>query len=218
MISRASLSRTTKIPYSTAERARAAIAWPAVDRGRRSARRPCLSLPRGGCRTSRAGASRASLTGRPLPSAAPARLDGRRFGGVGTPPDLRYTAWAGGAATRRPLPWRCPLLNQWWRLRRGESRGDRLGNSSVGTRRWLLDPPLSSSPPPPPPRAVIRVRRAPAEWLRIGAGSETVQPGPRRQNLACSGASRTECGARWSKCVDGDSRTDGVSEEVVDGS
>ena len=42
------------------------------------------------------GRSRAlAACGKPLTGAVPARLNGRRFGGVGTPPGSRYTAGAG---------------------------------------------------------------------------------------------------------------------------
>ena len=58
------------------------------------------------------GRAGARPSGRPLAGAGRARLTGRRFGGVGTPPSSRYTAWQ-AAAFVSPLRWcrRRPLIN-----------------------------------------------------------------------------------------------------------
>ena len=118
---------------------------PAGSRPQRSPRRarnkptqPATPVPR----SSRA-RMRASLAGRPLPGAVPARLDGRRFGGLGTPPGSRYTAGAGRRLTGRRLAVRLPrssdgggcaasLINQWKRLRRSEYQWGPGGRSQQG--------------------------------------------------------------------------------------
>ena len=105
----------------------------------------CFSLPR---RTrARQGRSHAfAACGRPLHGAVPARLDGRRFGGVGTPPGSRYTAGAGGgirvAASLCRLPsfingggCAAAVLNQWKRLRRSEYQGGPDGRFQHGHPR-----------------------------------------------------------------------------------
>ena len=90
----------------------------------------CLSLPR---RTRPARARGARPCGQTLARRGTGAAYGRRFGGLGTPPDLRYTAGAAGAA--RTAQVRClpsiingggsaaAMLNQRKRLRRSSKRG-----------------------------------------------------------------------------------------------
>ena len=77
-------------------------------------------------------------------AAEPARLDGRRFGGVGTPPSSRYTAGAGGGIRVAALagapprssmvaaaPQQCLINGSGCAA--ASIRGDRLGDASMGT-------------------------------------------------------------------------------------
>ena len=114
--------------------------WPALHRGRRSPRPPHLPEPatpsprRQGARCTRAATLRRS-----------GAADGRRFGGVGTPPSSRYTAgvWFTILVTQRFTN----PVDSLDRLHRVVPRRRRLrGSYTARSRGWLIKLLLMSAP------------------------------------------------------------------------
>ena len=108
---------------------------------------------------SRAAARRFAVSA--LDRADPARLFGRRFGGVGTPPSSRYTAGAGGGrrvaaslCCRRVHQWwrlRRVIVNQWKRLRRGEYQWGPVGRCQHGQTQHAPTIPTGAATAGQPP-------------------------------------------------------------------